>query len=784
MRPCVLIARLGCIACCTLAAQGFQAASTVPPALAAEPQAPQLPQVVVADDNTRITQSCRLILAPRALVDADDNGVIHIDGDDLIVDLSGQTLFGANHETTPRHELRGIGIVIKGKRVTVRGGVITGFRVGISGTGCDHAVLENLELVRNFAQHLGSTPEDEDPRDWLWPHSNDRDEWMKQYGAAIALRGAQGVIIREVGIRQGQNGILLSEVSHAQIYNCDASFLSGWGIALWRSSSNTICRNSLDFCVRGYSHGVYNRGQDSAGILCFEQCCDNTIMLNSVTHCGDGFFGFAGREALGEVAPALGEVAGSNWYIGRGCNRNLIALNDFSDAAAHGLELTFSFDNRILRNRFDRDAICGVWGGYSQHTLVSGNLFRNNGTSGVGAESGGINIEHGRSTTITDNTFADNSAGVRLWWDADAALATRPWAIANGVGSTGNAIIRNSFSKDGIAISLRSTTDTTIAANTMIDLPVGLDADAESVAVEEAQTTQPPADWTELMARAASLPGAGNAVEIVDGLPITKRTQLNGRGAILLGDYGPFDFIAPMTIAEPGPTNVHRWKLLGSQRIQFLQASQGQGDLRTNIEPESNTAIIETETPSHLTNYELAIFWGRAANQVQRVHGTLLSANWRVAIFPLPTPATADAPPSLDSFDQAAKTNPFIVYVDSITFPFGSGGPDDVNLMQRPASIPPDNFGIRATTTFSAPPGDWIVQTRSDDGIRVSLDGEVLINHWDRHGLAQDRGRFSITAAREVTMTVDYFELGGSAALDLRILPAPKQPTIPEAISP
>ena len=107
-----------------------------------------------------------------------------------------------------------------------------------------------------------------------------------------------------------------------------------------------------------------------------------------------------------------------------------------------------------------------------------------------------------------------------------------------------------------------------------------------------------------------SLPGAGNAVDLVDGFPISKRNPLIGRAAIVIGEFGPYDFIAPMAVAEPGPTNVHRWKLLGSRPIQFLQASKGQGDLRTNIDPPVNTAIVETETLGQLTNYELAIFLG------------------------------------------------------------------------------------------------------------------------------------------------------------------------------
>ncbi len=755
-----------------------------PPQIA--PAVVEVPQIVVADDNVRITSSCRLILAPRPLIDADNNGVIQIEGDDITVDFGDQTLQGADVKT-PQDELRGIGIVARGKRITIRNGTVTGFRIGISATNCDHALFEGMQFIRNFAQRLASNIEREDAKDWLAPQKNDAGEWLTQYGAAIAVSDSQGIVIREIGVRQGQNGIVLSRVSNAQVYNCDASFLSGWGIALWRSCSNTICRNSLDFCIRGYSHNIYNRGQDSAGILCFEQSSDNTIMMNSATHCGDGFFGFAGREALGESTG----VGAATYNLGQGCNRNLIALNDFSDAAAHGLETTFSFDNRIFRNRFDRDAICGIWGGYSQRLQVRGNIFRATGDTGVGGENGAINIEHGRDALIADNIFSNNSAGVRLWWDEDAQLAKLPWAKANGVDSTGSVITRNTFKGEKIGVFLRASPGTIIELNTMTNVGVDIDADESSRAglntaqkkAQNASVLAQTADWTELNALEKTLPGTGNAVDIVDGMPISKRNPLAGRAAIVIGEFGPYDFVAPMAVYEPSPTNINRWKLLGSQSILFVQASEGTADIRTSIDPTTNTASVETETLGHLTNYELSIFWGRAPDQFQRVHGTLLSTNWRVDIFSLPEPATSGAMPDPAIFDQLPKDT-YRVYVESLSFPFGMEGPDAANLMPKSPKVPKDNFGLLATTTFSAPPGDWIVQTDSDDGVRVLLDGKILIDRWNRHGSTIDQGRFSISQKKDVTMTVLYFELDGAAKLDLRVLPATQIKAISKPIAP
>ncbi len=718
-------------------------------------------------------------MSPRALIDSDNNGVIQIEGDNITVDLSGQTLVGAD-PTTAQDELRGIGIVLRGNGITLRNGIVTGFRVAVSGISCNQATIERIECIRNYAQRLRSTPDQEDERDWLAPHQNDHDEWLTLYGAAVAVRDSKGVTVREIGVRQGQNGIVLSRVSDSQVYNCDASFLSGWGLALWRSSGNTICRNSFDFCVRGYSHEIYHRGQDSAGILCFEQSCNNTIALNSATHCGDGFFAFAGREALGEVPPTGESSANKDWYLGRGSNNNLIAMNDFSDAAAHGIETTFSFGNQIVRNRLDRAAICGVWGGYSHNLQIRGNLMRANGAAGA-SEGGAINIEHGSSAVIADNQFSANSVGVRLWFDSDPALARLPWTTANGAASSGTQVVRNAFERDTVGVILQESSPTTIAFNTMSQVSTQLVADAASEKAILSDSALAPSDWTAVASLEQALPGAGNSVRLENSLPMTVREELNGRGSILMGEFGPYDFIAPMAISEPGTTHLHRWKLLGSQPIQFAQATKAVGDVRAEIETASNSVAVTTETPGKLTPYELAIFWGRAPNQVQRVHGTLLSALWRVTVFALPIPSQTNAPPTSEAFDGAAKDGQ-IVYIESLTLPFGAGGPESVKLVATTPHSPKDHFGLRATTTFAAAPGDWMIETKSDDGVRVWVDGVLLIDQWTHHACTTATAPLSIAAEREVTIKVDYFELAGEARLELKIVPDPTKPRVIPAV--
>ena len=85
---------------------------------------------------------------------------------------------------------------------------------------------------------------------------------------------------------------MLMESNRGKVWNNSFSFLSAIGLGMYESSGNKIMHNKIDWCVRGYSHGVYNRGQDSAGILIYEQSNQNLFAYNSVTHGGDGFFLF------------------------------------------------------------------------------------------------------------------------------------------------------------------------------------------------------------------------------------------------------------------------------------------------------------------------------------------------------------------------------------------------------------------------------------------------------------------------------------------------------------
>lgn len=358
-----------------------------------------------------------------------DRGVFIITTDDTVLDLHGADLVGAG-DGTPPDRFVGRGIVVRGaKNVTIRNAVIRGFKVGIYAEDAPGLCIENCDLSRNYRQRLKSTARHEHLDDWLYGHENDGNEWLR-YGAGVYLLRCPGAVVKDCRARNGQNGICLIRSDDAAIERNDVAFMSGWGLAMWRSSRCRILGNRFDYCVRGYSHGVYARGQDSAGILVYEQCCDNVFAFNSATHGGDGFFLYAGNETVKRTGRG-------------GCNRNLVYRNDFSHAVANGIEATFSSGNSFIANRL-HECRYAVWAGYSRESFIMSNDMASCDT--------GIAIEHGIKNTMCWNQIRDCKTGVHCWWDDDKDLLSTPYCQNESCDSFSETLEGNQISHCAVGV--------------------------------------------------------------------------------------------------------------------------------------------------------------------------------------------------------------------------------------------------------------------------------------------------------------------------------------------
>lgn len=496
-----------------------------------------------------ITQSTRFRTVTYYLqADSSFNSpLIRIQGNDIVLDFANTMLQGNKTGQSP-DTYAGLAVLVENsRRVTIKNLRVRGYKVALMARQVDELVLENCDFSYNYRQHLNSTPEKEDLSDWMSYHQNEKDEWLR-YGAAIYLKNCTQPVIRQCRVTGGQNALMMSNCNKAEVTGNDFSFNSGIGIGLYRSSYNLFAYNQVNFNVRGYSHGVYNRGQDSAGFLVYEQSSNNVFYKNSATHSGDGFFLWAGQSTMDNGQG--------------GCNDNLLLENDFSYAPTNGIEVTFSRNNIVGNRVFECDH--GIWGGYSYDSYIARNQFRDNRIA--------IAIEHGLQNNIQYNLFNQDREAIRLW-----ARASQPadWAYAKlrDTRSAGNRIWKNSFNRISLAVNLARTDSTWLFANTYGEVASWLKQDS-------------------LTTRTDSIPDDPEAFTVAapDVKPVTgvwgTQSRRAGRQHIRMTEWGPYDYRRPLiwrtNPADKGDTlrfdllgPKGKWKVKQVKGLRILTARQG-----------------------------------------------------------------------------------------------------------------------------------------------------------------------------------------------------------------
>lgn len=729
--------------------------SSVTLVLAALPVSQQeLPILELTQDNTEITQSCRIsIPLGRVISDPDGNGVIQIRTDGIEVVFEKNAILRGERLGVDADLFEGIGIHIDGaKNVVLRNAFVRGYRCGVLATKADGLIVDGADFRRNFSQRLKSNPEREDASDWLWPHENDAKQWRKNYGAGLCIEQSDFVVVKNVVVREQQNGIILDRVTNAELRNNDCSFLSGWGLAMWRSCDNLVQQNRFDFCVRGYSHKVYNRGQDSAGILMFEQCSRNRILSNSATHCGDGILAFSGKEALGEN-PAPQEDFD---YTRLGNNDNQFIGNILNDAAAHGLELTFGFGNLIHNNTFHGNAICGVWAGFSQDTTISQNDFRNNGSDGYGLERGAINIDHSRNNLIQENQIQDNAVGVYLWSEKSAFSET-PWGQANNLSATGNVVLDNVFQANGEAVHLRGSVTVQHADNAFLGAYVGDGAELRNqLRVED------DAAWTAMIAPVAAL----DVVYLELPAP---ETMFHGRDRIVIAEWGPWDQKSPLWQRVANTGQEHRFRMLPEEAEVVLRFLDGSRTVSIRPMKGSNPVLGKIyRVFGGRNSSDFYLLSARVNGMTFNAEGSVVSADWEVRNFESPVDPRED----VEAWRAAASKEGVLVWkTKNPNMQFQKGGPKQVQRGTATGSCEAvDHFGTILTSKLVMNKGAWKIRTYSDDGIRLWADDVLLIDNWTHHGPTWNEALLTLEGRKAVNFRVEHFELDGHSVLEMEIV--------------
>jgi nitrous oxidase accessory protein NosD len=764
------------------------------------------------------------------------SAAITIEGNNLTVDFSGTTLRGTPATTEP-NERKGTAIIVKGKNVTIKNVKVHGYQNGLVAFDSPGIKILDCDFSYNYKPKLLSTQEKEDLSDWMSYHHNDNDEWLKGSAdgnppkfPAIYLSRCDGFEVKGVTAEGGVNGLLLNRSNKGKVWNSDFSFLSAVGLAMYRSSDNQIMHNKIDWCVRGFSYGKYNRGQDSAGILIYEQSNRNIFAYNSVTHGGDGFFLWAGQTTMDS-----GEG---------GCNDNILYANDFSHAPTNGIEVTFS--RNVIANNLILECWHGIWGGYSYDTKIEGNFF------GYNAE--GIAIEHGQNNEIRGNIFHRDHEGVVLWANEGAPDPSWGYPKHRDTRSMDYAITDNKFWHNALrAMRLNNTldaqikrnlfyanadvvqttgkadgqswADNRIAALTMPNVP---NAGEITVIGKEYETlparsslAQLAGEWIDPWDYSAQFKtewnpwlrpaGAPNRLQqttepeqkritaalkhyvapLKGGMdPFLKKDALRGWRYMIVDEWGPYDFKRPMirfrdfhptsggTTAMDGGVVMAfdvlgppgTWKFVSGKNVSQINPTGEVPGMILALVPRDQVGQIDIQleyTGAATTDYRGVVT--PAGKPVRFGYSKFeIPIDWNVKFYRW---NKSSSPADVHAApDEAALQDIFkaapVVEKQLTKLDFAGYAFDD--------KVGAKNYATVSEGTFDVAPGDYNLELTTDDGARVWLDGKPIIEDaWKYQGPTAYTRRITVTSGPH-KLRIEHFQIDGYATLKLDLKPIKK----------
>ncbi len=96
-----------------------------------------------------------------------------------------------------------------------------------------------------------------------------------------------------------------------------------------------------------------------------------------------------------------------------------------------------------------------------------------------------------------------------------------------------------------------------------------------------------------------------------------------------------------------------------------------------------------------------------------------------------------------------------------INFNWGSGAPDE--------SVGEDTFSVRWTGQVEAAFTEtYTFYARSDDGVRLWIEGQQLVDSWVDRSAAEDKGTIDLMAGQLYSVVMEYYENSDSAVAELR----------------
>lgn len=220
----------------------------------------------------------------------------------------------------------------------------------------------------------------------------------------------------------------------------------------------------------------------------------------------------------------------------------------------------------------------------------------------------------------------------------------------------------------------------------------------------------------------------------------------------------PEPVVAPPDVPTPEPTSAVPIAVVEAPAVNVRSGPSTNYSVVGNLTAGETCPIIGRNSD--------ASWWLLSCSNGQRgwVSGALLAISGSQDLIPIvqPAPEPPSAPQTFSGWraeyfdNQTLSGEPVLVQdVENINFNWGEGSPGE--------GVPADNFSARYERTLNFSYGNYVIQTTADDGVRVYVDDELIINDWTR-GPARDR-TFQRVLSGSHTIRIEYFEATGVAQL-------------------
>jgi hypothetical protein len=114
-----------------------------------------------------------------------------------------------------------------------------------------------------------------------------------------------------------------------------------------------------------------------------------------------------------------------------------------------------------------------------------------------------------------------------------------------------------------------------------------------------------------------------------------------------------------------------------------------------------------------------------------------------------------------DYFSGTTLTTKVLTRTDAtVDFQWGTTAPA--------AGVPADNYSVRWSGQVSPRySGSTTFYTSSDDGVRLWVNGQLLIDNWTNHGTTENSGAITLNAGQKYDLKLEYYEATGGATARL-----------------